>query len=53
MDEMDEPIVDEAGLPARAGDARAERCTASVRMSALLSAVTAGGLIILLWTLFG
>jgi hypothetical protein len=34
-------------------DARTERCTASVKVSALLSAVTAMALGIVLWMLFG
>ncbi len=50
---MDEPIEDEARMPERAGDQRTEGCTASVRMSALLSTITAGMLAILLWKLFG
>lgn len=50
---MDEPIEDEARLPQRTGDERTEGCTASVQMSALLSAITAGMLAIFLWKLFG
>jgi hypothetical protein len=34
-------------------DGRTERCTASVKMSALLSAITAIMLGIVLWMLFG
>ena len=50
---LPEANLPEANLPERTRDDRTERCTASVQMSALLSAITAAWVAAILWKLFG